>query len=72
MHYWMGWGGGGWFMMIFWWAVVIGIVYLVVRSLADRRPHAVSGESALEILKKRYARGEISKSQFEQQRKDIS
>ena len=30
-----------------------------------------SGETALDILKKRYAQGEISKAQFEQMKKDI-
>lgn len=37
----------------------------------DRSPSQSEGESALDILKKRYARGEISKEEFEQIRRDI-
>lgn len=33
---------------------------------------ASGGESALDILKRRYARGEITREQFEQMRRDVS
>ncbi|MBI2866181.1 MAG: SHOCT domain-containing protein, partial [Chloroflexi bacterium] len=35
------------------------------------QPPPSRGESALDILKKRYARGEISKAEFEERRRDL-
>lgn len=55
------------------WALVIGgIVWLVV--WLARNPNVTtraSGESAIEILKTRYARGEINKEQFDAIRHDL-
>jgi len=74
----MGWGYGmGWFwpvlMIVFWIAVIVGIVFLIRWLIvsARTREHGGFGESAVEILKKRYARGEITKDEFEKMRKDI-
>ena len=75
----MGWGFGmGWFggiiMVIFWIAVIVGIVLLIRWLIISTRTasHGPStGESALEILKKRYARGEIDKDEFEEKKKDL-
>ena len=67
--------GGGWgifmfiFMLIFLGLVIAGIV-LLVRYLS---PHSISkpSQGALEVLKLRYARGEIQKVEFEEKRKDL-
>ncbi|MCL5024581.1 MAG: SHOCT domain-containing protein [Nitrospirae bacterium] len=74
----MTWGFGLWWllpvvMIAFWIAVIIGVISLI-RWLArpDRRREIDAGETALDILKKRYAKGEISKEDFERIKKDIS
>ncbi len=55
-------------------AIVVGIVYLV-RGIGRRGSTGPGwtghGESALEILQKRYARGEISKEQFEEMKQHL-
>jgi len=62
--------GGGWWIvgLIFWLLVLIGLV-LLIKYLWEGG--AKREESALELLKKRYARGEISKEEFEEKKKDI-
>jgi putative membrane protein len=75
-------GGGygmGWLGMIlmaaFWIAVIIGIIFLIrwlVISTSAGGGAAKSEESGLEILKRRYARGEINKEEFEDKKKDLA
>jgi len=63
---------GGGFMWIFWIAVIVGIIFLVKWIVQQSRPGGQQqGENSLEILKKRYARGEIDKEEFEQKKKDL-
>lgn len=69
---WPSWGFWyfGRIMMGFLWVVLIaGIVYLFWRSAGGYR-HTVR-EDPLEILKKRYARGEISREEYERIKKDL-
>lgn len=72
----MGGFGMGWFMpivaIIFWGLVIWGIVALV-RFLVSSSGNAgsIRSASAIEILKDRYARGEISKEEFEGKKKDL-
>ena len=63
----MGWGGM-WFGWIFW-LVIIGVIIWAVVTITNNRKqqnYFPRGEDALAILKKRYARGEINREQFEQ------
>lgn len=67
----MGWFGMGFGMLIFWLIVIILFVALV-RWIADQgRGSRESASRALDILKERYAKGEITKEQFEQMKKDL-
>jgi putative membrane protein len=69
MDYYYGGMMSGWgiFALVFWILVIVGLA-LLIKYLWERR----SGqESALDVLKKRYARGEITKEEFEEKKKDI-
>jgi putative membrane protein len=70
-------GYGGWWMIfgvllmiIFWGGIIALIVWAVKRFTRGDGP----GErhDPLDIAKERYARGEISKDQFEQIKKDLT
>ena len=67
-----GWGMGfGWiFMILFWILVVLGIVALA-KWLFSTAGSGESGKRPLEILKERYARGDITREQYEQMRRDL-
>ena len=72
MHW--GWDGGGWLMMgigmLVWVIVLVAVVWLVVRavSTADLRQTHGRGEhdEALDLLRRRFASGEIDAEEFEQ------
>jgi putative membrane protein len=67
-----GWGMGfGWiFMALFWVLVVLGVVF-VVQTAARRGGPPEKAETALDILRKRYAKGEITKEEFEKMKDDL-
>ena len=78
-----GWTGmlGGAFMMIFWFVVIFLIISLVRRPHGMghhcmgehvRDPGMVTKPDPLEIIKERYARGEIDRKEYEEKKKDLS
>ena len=80
-HPWMWWPWGGmWIFPIFMIVIMFIFFFLFFGRGGCRMPwwgpgehHKESGglETALEILKKRYAKGEITKEEFDQMKKDI-
>jgi putative membrane protein len=65
-----GMGFGWFFMIIFWILVLLGVVY-GIRMLAGTTKRGEKQESAIDILKKRYAKGEITKEEFERLKNDL-
>ena len=70
-------GGFGWglfmpvFMVVFWGLIIWGVVALV-RGLTGSKGSAFPGEdSALAILKRRYAQGDISREEYQGKKKEL-
>jgi len=71
---------GAW-MMVLWWTLIIATSALLIRWILllgrngspshTQKDANARGEDALEILKERYARGEIDKEEFETKKHDL-
>ena len=59
----------GWIFMLVFWALIIASVVVLAKRLI--KPEEKKSDSAMEILRKRYAKGEINKEEFERIKKDL-
>ncbi|MGE5338248.1 MAG: SHOCT domain-containing protein [Gemmatimonadota bacterium] len=66
-----GYGAGGWLGMGLWWIVLIVIAGLLLWRVFAGGSTPPANESALEVLKKRYARGEIDRDEYQRMRAEL-
>jgi putative membrane protein len=75
MHYYYGNGFGfaglGMFFTLLFWIALIWIIVSLFRQ-HNQAPTADSTNRALDILKERYAKGELTKKQFDEMKKDLN
>ncbi len=69
-------GGGSWWLwsivgMLFWIALLAALILLIIWLYKKITGQVINGGSALEILKKRFAKGEITKKEFESMKKEV-
>jgi putative membrane protein len=69
----MNWFGYGvsWFFQLAFWGIIIWFIFTLFRHARGRYPEE-DHDSAMKILRERYAKGEITKKEFEEMKKDIS
>jgi putative membrane protein len=70
MWEWHGAGFGGGFMWIFWILIIFAIVMLI-RAAGSNSNSGEHRETPLEILEKRYARGEIDDEEFAHRKQEL-
>jgi len=65
------WFGGG--FMWFFWIILFVVLVWIIKTATDSSSgnKNISEDSPLEILKKRYARGEIEEQEYERRRKEL-
>ncbi len=64
--------GGGW-MMFVWWFLIIALVIVAVRAVMNsgQSSQRQRKETPMEILKRRYAKGEIDEEEFQRRKQEL-
>lgn len=76
MYYYQMMDSGDWFFMFM--LSIFGIIFLtalvfgIVRLSRSNQPADIQGNKSLDIVKERYAKGELTKDEFERLKKDLA
>ena len=64
---------GGILMLLIWILIIWFIIWIIRKAFmhSGRKWMPMNDENPIEILKKRYAKGEIDKKEFEERKKDL-
>lgn len=75
MGWWMLWGG---LMMVLFWGAIVALIVWAIQSVTRREPSQThvpqggpSARTPLDIVKERYAHGQVSREEFEQIKRDL-
>jgi putative membrane protein len=66
-----GFGYGGMFMWILFLILLGVVIYFIVQSTRSKNVEGQSRETPIDILKKRYAKGEITKEDFDRMKNEL-
>jgi len=69
-YYGMG-GGFMWLFPLIGLGIFLYVIYMIFNRTNLTNNTGINSESALEVLKKRYARGDITKEEFAEMKKDL-
>lgn len=64
-------GYGGMFFGFLFWIIIIALAYFLIKSLIEHNKSNGTEKSALDIAKERFAKGEITKEEFEEIKKNL-
>ena len=69
---WSTFGGGGMLMMIAWLILIILGIVALVKWISGTKNENPKPDSAMDILRQRYAGGEITKKEFEERKQNLN